>query len=353
MFGQLARVAANQLVNVVEQKMNASGAGGGVDPAALTQQYNIPGEGPIMISTCKGNKKAVFVGINYVGTKSELHGCWNDVKNVYNFVTQKFGFDQQNCVVLTDEQKDAQHLPTKQNILNAMNWLVNGAQPGDSLFFHYSGHGGQTPDEDGDESDGMDETIYPVDHERTGMIVDDEMHNIMVKPLPAGVRLTAIFDSCHSGTVLDLPYVYNVDGTIKVHATNKKAAAVLELVKAGLAFQTNKAMAMSHLKEGFEILKSPEGSSGADKIARETKTSHADVIQFGGCLDSQTSADATLNSQATGAMSFALIQFLSANPNPTYTELLMGLQDILRGKFTQIPQMSAGRPMDLNTQFVM
>lgn len=35
------------------------------------------------------------------------------------------------------------------------------------------------------------------------------MHRIMVQPLPAGVRLTAIFDSCHSGTALDLPYIYS------------------------------------------------------------------------------------------------------------------------------------------------
>lgn len=33
------------------------------------------------------------------------------------------------------------------------------------------------------------------------------MHDIMVKPLPAGCRLTAIFDSCHSGSSLDLPYI--------------------------------------------------------------------------------------------------------------------------------------------------
>jgi hypothetical protein len=59
------------------------------------------------------------------------------------------------------------------------------------------------------------------------MIIDDEMHAVMVKPLPAGCRLTAIYDceqahvmlwlcriddsfstlACHSGTALDLPYV--------------------------------------------------------------------------------------------------------------------------------------------------
>lgn len=43
-----------------------------------------------------------------------------------------------------------------------MSWLVQGAQPNDALFFHYSGHGGQAKDLDGDEDDGYDETIYPV-----------------------------------------------------------------------------------------------------------------------------------------------------------------------------------------------
>jgi len=42
-----------------------------------------------------------------------------------------------------------------------------------------SGHGGQTPDLDGDEDDGYDEVIYPVDFRSAGHIVDDEMHDIM------------------------------------------------------------------------------------------------------------------------------------------------------------------------------
>lgn len=64
-------------------------------------------------------------------------------------------------------------------------------------------------DTSGDEDDGYDETIYPVDHDKykgeSGQIVDDLMHDIMVKPLVEGCRLTCIFDSCHSGTALDLP----------------------------------------------------------------------------------------------------------------------------------------------------
>lgn len=108
--------------------------------------------------------------------------------------------------------------PTASNIRRAMQWLVNGAQPNDALWFHYSGHGGQAVDLDGDEDDGYDETIYPVDFKQAGQIVDDEMHHIMVRSLPQGCRLTAIFDSCHSGSALDLPYIYSTQGVVKEHA---------------------------------------------------------------------------------------------------------------------------------------
>jgi len=124
------------------------------------------------------------------------------------FMNTRYNFAWDDMVILTDDQKNPAAQPTRANILRAMQWLVNGAQPNDNLFIHYSGHGGQTEDLDGDEEDGMDETIYPVDFKQAGMIVDDEMHWIMVKPLPPGCRLTAIFDCCHSGSVLDLPYEY-------------------------------------------------------------------------------------------------------------------------------------------------
>src|SRR5271170_4993200 len=124
---------------------------------------------------------------------------------------------------LTDDQPNPMSQPTKANTLRAVHWLVNDAWPTDSLFFHFSGHGGQTPDLDGDEEDGYDEVIYPVDFRLQGHIVDDEMHRIMVKSLPAGVRLTAIFDSCHSGSALDLPYLYSTQGVLKEPNLAKEA----------------------------------------------------------------------------------------------------------------------------------
>lgn len=59
----------------------------------------------------------------------------------------------------------------------------------------------QVQDLDGDEEDGLDETLMPMDFEEVGHIVDDEIHSILVKGLQAGSSLTSVIDTCHSGTV--------------------------------------------------------------------------------------------------------------------------------------------------------
>lgn len=73
------------------------------------------------------------------------------------------------------------------------------------------------------------------------------------------------------------------------------------------------------------------------------------------CDDSQTSADAVEQGVGnTGAMSYALIKALSRNPhNMTYIQLLTEVRGILRGKYTQVPQLSSGRPMDMHSTFNM
>ena len=64
----------------------------------------------------------------------------------------------------------------------------------------------------GDEEDGYDETLIPVDFQQNGQIRDDDLLRILVKPTPAGVTMTCLMDCCHSGTVLDLPYRFTADG---------------------------------------------------------------------------------------------------------------------------------------------
>lgn len=158
-----------------------------------------------------GNKKSLFIGINYVGQQGELRGCHNDVIAMKTLVA-KSGYnveDAASCLTLMD---DGQHQsPTHANIVGAFQWLVTGVQSGDSLFMHYSGHGGYVRDSSGDEDDKRDETIIPVDYGSMGQIKDDEIFAALVAPLPEGVTFTVVMDCCHSGTVFDLPYMIRAD----------------------------------------------------------------------------------------------------------------------------------------------
>jgi len=240
-------------------------------------------------------------------------------------------------------------IPTKQNILRAMHWLVKEARPNDSLFFHYSGHGGQTPDLDGDEDDGYDEVIYPVDFRVQGHIVDDEMHRIMVQSLSPGVRLTAIFDSCHSGSALDLPYIYSTQGVLKEPNLAKEAGQGLLGIVSSYARGDMSGMVSTAV--GF-FKKAATGDSVYERN-KQTKTSPADVVMWSGSKDTQTSQDATIGGEATGAMSWAFITALKKNPQQSYVQLLNSIRDELSTKYTQKPQLSCSHPLNTDLLYVM
>lgn len=253
-------------------------------------------------------------------------------------------------VVLTDDQPNPLSRPTRANIIRACHWLVEGARPNDSLFLHFSGHGGQTEDLDGDEEDGLDETIYPVDFKTAGMIVDDELHDILVKPLPAGCRLTAIFDCCHSGSVLDLPYEYSVDGKLKESNIVRETAK--GLLNAGVSYARGDVDGIVATASSL-FNRMTHGKAAKEKSLR-TKSSPADVIQFSGCKDYQKSADVVGKAgEATGAMSWAFREVLTRQPNQSYASLLQNVRDLLSVKYSQKPVLSASHPIDTKLKFVL
>ncbi|KDR79563.1 hypothetical protein GALMADRAFT_243660 [Galerina marginata CBS 339.88] len=289
-----------------------SGDRGLIDDAIQKYLQLIPLHPKFCWSNCTGRKKAVCIGINYVGQKDELKGCANDARNMRQFLMDYYGFKSRDILLLTDDGRGSSSLrPTRKEMFNAMGWLVKGAQMHDSLFFHYSGHGGQSPDASGKEADGMDEVIFPVDYDDTDDIIDDELNQALVAPLPSGCRLTAVIDSCHSGTVLDLPYLHSAHGRLR-------------------------------------------GISHISKRAHERGMAPAaDVISFAACKDDEKSADTFHGGVAVGAMSYALIQSLQNNPHQTYEELLKHLRDILIPKYHQKAQLSGTHPVDLNRQFIL
>jgi len=157
-----------------------------------------------------GTKRAVLIGINYVGQKGELSGCHNDVINVMDFIMDVHGFKAENITVLMDD--DVNLSPTKANIMSAYEKLTIDSKDGDVVFCHFSGHGGKLRDDDGDEEDGFDETLIPLDYQKAGQIRDDDLLSGLVVPFVKGVFATFVMDCCHSGTVLDLPYAFQADG---------------------------------------------------------------------------------------------------------------------------------------------
>lgn len=305
-----------------------------------------------LLSNCRGNKKALLIGINYFGQSGELRGCINDVNNIKKLI-QSRGFRESDMVILTDDQRDPQFHPTRENIIQGMLWLVAGAQPDDSLFFHYSGHGSQDQDQDGDEVDGEDETICPVDYDSAGQIVDDDMNAILVQQLPQGARLTAIFDSCHSATALDLPFVYDCNGQPKQQKLSKKMAG-MDLLQSGLSLtQGNFFDKLSGAKKAYSTLSALGNEGNAQDITAQTRSTQADVVMFSGCKDYQTSADTNVSGYgATGAASFAFINAVRTGGDLTYVQLLANMRDTLYGKYEQKVQMSTGFPTDMNIPFI-
>ncbi|CAL1137875.1 unnamed protein product [Cladocopium goreaui] len=157
-------------------------------------------------------RKALFVGICYEGTDWYLPKCHEDAEKMKNLFCGHWGFidspENTKCLIDWRDAPDSTR-PTLANIKAGMRWLVEGAMPGDSLLFFYCGHGSQQRNVDRREKDGFDEVLVPVDGKTEGMLVDDEINEMLVQPLPAGVRLTCFLDSCHSGGGLDLPYQWN------------------------------------------------------------------------------------------------------------------------------------------------
>lgn len=135
---------------------------------------------------------ALCIGINYPGTDHELRGCVNDANDWGQFLTGQ-GFH-------TSYMLDGQ--ATRAAILAQMHDVISKLLPGDVGFVTYSGHGTWVPDQDGDEPDGRDEAICPIDMGDDGhnLIIDDEFH-LLFNGIKDKAKLIFVTDSCHSGTV--------------------------------------------------------------------------------------------------------------------------------------------------------
>ncbi len=253
------------------------------------------------------SKFALLIGINYYNTPNQLYGCINDVIMMRKYLMEKKGYLNENILVLRDDSQTFTK-PTRENIIKELTNLISKANLNKSseIFFHYSGHGTYARDTNGDEADRKDEYICPVDLK---CISDDEIRNLL-SGLNNNTKMYNIMDCCHSGTNMDLPYLYTqINGRLVLLQDNSKKYANL----------LNK-----------------------------------NIISISGCRDDQTSADAynvysvmpnndinysITTNKSGGALTSCLLNIL--NTNVQIENCIIPLQNNMKKYYSQIPQISS------------
>lgn len=216
-----------------------------------------------------------------------------------------------------------------------MEWLVNGAKSGDFLVFHFSGHGSQIRDRDGDElEDHLDELICPYDMDWDGAFITDDELNDILKNVPEGTLLEVFLDCCHSGTGLKEMGL----------APPPELAAEHPILNRYLPPPADIFLRFSGEEDDIE-------SKGYMKGFKERGKKHH--ILWAGCMANQTSADAYINGRYHGAFTYYFNLHLRRNPQVSRRELLRKVRTSLRhGGYSQIPQLEIEATQGDRTVFV-
>lgn len=252
-------------------------------------------------------KKALCVGVNDYpfGEENDLRGCVNDANQWAALLKDHFDF--------TDVKRLIDAEATKANILSNLKTLVKGAKAGDVVVFTNASHGTYIADKDGDEYK-YDEAICPHDTD-SNLLVDDELRNIF-KNLAKGVQFVVISDSCHSGSVTRV----KAEGGRRNRQLNPRLLGNLELDTKQLRDARN-------------------------NTAEKYPESGMKELLLSGCMSNQTSADAEIDNDFHGAMSYYAIKTIEdAGYKLTYSELHRRLVPTLRDEnYSQEPQLEGNQ----------
>lgn len=157
-------------------------------------------------SSNSSGRCALLIGIDrYPHLKDgDLQGCVNDITALAGLLRGRFGFAPDDVTVLLDEAA------TRDGILAALDALAERVQHDDVVVLAFAGHGSQVTDLEGDEPDGLDETIVPHDSGRGSSpdgrprpnrdITDDELQRVLGRIGSKTAYISVLFDCCHSGT---------------------------------------------------------------------------------------------------------------------------------------------------------
>jgi hypothetical protein len=222
---------------------------------------------------------SLHIGLNsvdpkhYGGWSGPLAACEADAEDMA-FIAKAKGFQTSTTLLTT--------AATRKAVLDNLQAYADKLVAGDVLFLTYSGHGGQVPDDNGDEPDLEDETWCLYD----GQLIDDELY-AMFGHFKSGVRIIVLSDSCHSGTVTRLalngfppPPPILIDGV-------RPAIRAMPPALASRVYRQNRVM--------YDDLQKKIPKNALDQVK-------ASVLLISGCQDNQLSSDGTFNGLFTGTL---------------------------------------------------
>lgn len=240
----------------------------------------------------------------------------NDVPLIKNALILNQHFSEKNVQVLTDSQA------TKTGIINALDKLISAVNKGDVVVIHFSSHGEQIEDNNGDEIDGLDETIVPYgavisdDKDKFNQLADGYIRDDLFGDKVIQLRnklgkegdLLVIIDACHSGTGTRGVPVAKVRGGKPAMVSNKFNARKIPDVADTSVFKENTGTKLNPDASRFVLI------SGAQ--AREINSE---------CLDD--------NKNPVGSLSYAFSKAISSLEGTiTYRGLFSMIENIMRQK---------------------
>jgi hypothetical protein len=295
----------------------------------------------------EGIQRALLIGVEKVTGFPNLPQAHKDVEKVKDFLVKYRGYLPENIVTMMHHNSVLPELyPSRKNIIRQIDLLVESTSQHDRIFFYYTGHGDQVTCNHNTEIDNKDEAILTYTGKR---IIDNILKEHLVDPLPHGAKLFALWDCCHSHTVLDLEH-FNCNGLWRTPLK----------VLSGLARKTRtlgKRLSSNILKDGFEGRFSSKDDSQSKDAFFETnnldlcKVSSPDtylprcsfncpmtlpenqnkayVVSLSACKDNELAYDDNVTGETVTKF---FIECLERNPRPSYCELLC----YIRGRVNEI-----------------
>eukprot|EP01064_Diplonema_japonicum_P008751 TRINITY_DN16150_c0_g1_i1.p1 TRINITY_DN16150_c0_g1~~TRINITY_DN16150_c0_g1_i1.p1 ORF type:complete len:614 (+),score=133.67 TRINITY_DN16150_c0_g1_i1:1414-3255(+) len=147
-----------------------------------------------------GKTHLISVCLDYKGSRSPLN-CTVDGNRIVSLAAACGVKD----IVKIYDDGSSELWPDRRTVVDTIRKVGARCKPGDFFVLHYSGHGGQVEDLDGDEESGFDQTlVLRKKNGETEDLVDDDLALLLAKAAHPSVGLLVLADACHSGTVMDL-----------------------------------------------------------------------------------------------------------------------------------------------------